>query len=127
MLAAKLQIHEELAQTREEFAKRILQKEVEVVRLNAELQIANQRTKMSQEIGEAVVEYERVKVSSELVRDLNDNLKLEIAQLKTHQSEALAASKADNARLTERIANLEEHLESINVRLAKKPTDNQVK
>ena len=42
-------------------------------------------------------------------------------------AEAIAAFKAANAGLAARVADLENRLEAINVRLATKPTANQVK
>lgn len=72
-----------------------------------------------------MVAYERIKASLELAQDRNEQL--EIAQRESHQAESLAASKANNARLLERIADLEARLQSIDARLAKQPTDVQVK
>ncbi len=125
VLVAKLEFQQELAQSREEFTSRVLEKEVEVAHLHAELQISNERTKIGRELGEAVVAYERIKASLELAQDRNEQL--EIAQRESHQAESLAASKANNARLLERIADLEARLQSIDARLAKQPTDVQVK
>ena len=72
-------------------------------------------------------ELERVKGSLELIRKHNDHLKLEHAQRDSVHAEALAAFKAANAGLAARVADLENRLESMNVRFATKPTANQVK
>jgi hypothetical protein len=73
-LANQLRIHEALAKAKEEFYTRLLEKEMEVVKLKAELQIAEQRNE-----------------------------------------------------LTRRITALEAELELINMQLAKKPSDSQLK
>ena len=127
VLATQLQVHEQLAKARAEFTSRLLEKEIEVVELHAEVELAHQRLELGNEIAEAVVEYERVAASLELSQTINEQLQSDLAKAKSNQSEALAASKADNAKLNERIATLEERLESINVRLAEKPGDSQVK
>ena len=126
-LASQLQTHEALAKAKEDFCTRLLEKEIEVVKLKAELQIAEQRSKLTQEIAEAVVACERFKASLELANTLNENLKTEMAEAKSHQAQALADSKAEHAKLTQRIAALEEKLESINMQLATKPGDSQLK
>jgi hypothetical protein len=127
VLAAQLKHSEALAKVHVEFAKQMLKKEVENVHLLAELQLANVRNEASQEIAGTAFEFERVKGSLELVRKHNDHLKLELAQRNSAHAEALAAFKAANAGLAARVADLENRLESINVRLATKPAGNQVK
>ncbi len=131
MLTAELQVHAELAQARKDFAKRMLNKEIEVAHLQAELRLANERTKMSQKVGGAMAENARLKASVELTRDRYELLKHVVTQENSQQAEdlaaALAESKADNARLKERIVVLGKHLETLRVRLANKPADGQVK
>jgi hypothetical protein len=127
VLAAQLKHSEALAKAHVEFAKQMLKKEVENVHLHTELKLTNVRNEASQEIAGTAFEFERVKGSLELVRKHNDHLKLELAQRDSAHAEALAAFTSANTGLAARVADLENRLESINVRLATKPTANQVK
>ncbi|MGI9473377.1 MAG: hypothetical protein ACR2NZ_17675 [Rubripirellula sp.] len=127
MLTAQLKHSEALAKAHIEFAQQMLKKEVENVHLQTELKLTNMRNEASQEIAGTAFEFERAKSSLELVRKHNDQLKLALAQRDSAHAEALAASKAANAGLSARVADLENRLESINVRLATKPSANQVK
>ena len=109
----------------------MLNKEIEVAHLQAELRLANERTKMSQKVGGAMAENARLKASVELTRDRYELLKHVVTQENSQQANdlaaALAESKAGNARLKERIVVLGKHLETLRVRLANKPADGQVK
>ena len=127
VLAAQLKHSEALATAHVEFAKQMLKKELENVHLQTELELAHVRNETSQEIAGTAFEFDRVKESLELVRKHNDHLKIELAQRDSAHTEALASFKAANADLAARVADLENRLESINVRLATKPTSNQVK
>ena len=127
VLAAQLKHSEALAKAHVEFAKQMLKKEVENVHLHAELELTKLRNEASQEIAGTAFEFERVKGSLELARKHNDHLKLELAQRDSAHTEAVTAFKAANVGLAARVADLENRLESINVRLATKPTANQVK
>lgn len=127
VLAAQVTHIEALARTHVEFAQQMLKKEVENAHLHTELKLANVRNQASQEIAETAFEFERVKASLEVVSKQNDHLKIELAQRDSAHAEAFATFKAANARLAARVADLENRLESINVRLATKPTADQVK
>jgi hypothetical protein len=59
-LANQLQIQEALAKAREEFCERLLEKEMEVVKLKAELQIAEQRNELTRRITALEAELESI-------------------------------------------------------------------
>jgi hypothetical protein len=127
LLTVQLKHVETLAKAHVEFAKQMLEKEVEVAHLHAELRLTEMRSKANQEVAETVFEFERVKASLESVCTQCDAQKLELARRNSDHAEALAASHAANAGLVERVADLEKHLDSIHVRLASEPTGIQVK
>jgi hypothetical protein len=125
-LTAQIQMHEELAQAREEFNQRMLAKNVELVHLQAQLSLADERTVLNQKVSAAVAENAQLKASLHVAKSQTETLKHQIAQRTHDVTAALAGSKANNAKLTQRIVELEKQLETLSVRLAEKPTDEQV-
>ena len=73
-LANQLQIQEALAKAREDFCKRLLEKEMEVVKLKAELQVAEQRSEMTRRI--AALEAELESISTQLAKKPSDDSQL---------------------------------------------------
>ncbi len=125
-LTAQIQLHEKLAQAREAFNKRMLAKDVELVHLQAQVKLAEERSVLNQKVAAAVAENVQLKASLRVAQSQTDALQHQIAH-RTHEvTAALADSKADNAKLTQRIVELEKRLEMLNIRLAEKPTDQQV-
>lgn len=106
VLTAELKYRDELAKAQVEFSKKMLQKEVEVAYLHTQLQLADVRSKASQELAEAAFEFERSKAE---------------------QAKALAVAELASAGLAQRVAELEKQLESIQVRLANRPIVKPVK
>lgn len=125
-LTAQIQMHEAVAQAREEFNARMLAKDVELVHLQAQLKLADERTVLNQKVAAAVAENVQIQASLRVAQCQTETLKHQIAQRSHDVTAALADSHANNAKLTQRIVELEKQLEILNVRLAEKPTDKQV-
>ena len=125
-LTAQIQMHEAVAQAREEFNARMLAKDVELVHLQAQLKLADERTVLNQKLAAAVAENVQIQASLRVAQCQTETLKHQIAQRSHDVTAALADSHANNAKLTQRIVELEKQLEMLNVRLAEKPTDKQV-
>ena len=125
-LTAQIELHGQLAQAREEFNKRMLAKEVELVHLQAQLSLADERIALNQKVAAAAAENAQLKASLRVVQGQTETLQHQIAQRPHAVGAALADYKAGNAKLKQRIVELEQQLEMLSIRLAKQPTDEQV-
>ena len=81
---------------------------------------------MSQKIAAATATNAQLDASLRIAKSQAESMKQQIAKRKHDVATALADSKAINAKLIKRVVALEKQLESLNVRMAEKPTENQV-
>ena len=130
-LIARSQARDEFDEFKDTFIERLIGAETEIANLNAQLQVAAQRQQMTQEMVSAVSENAKLKAQIELAHERQKLIQNYVATQHGGFSGKLAAAlteaKADNAKLTQRVAELESQLETLKLRLASKPSNKQVK